>query len=147
MFWQGGFTFYAAVVVPIGQQMLGPGGQALITREVTFYLNLSGAIALALLALDIVCETEPSRLRRWGRWLSWLGMVLILGVLVWLHGHLIGLLNEGQPDRSMFRFGHRCYLWLSTVQWGLGLLYVWLTLSAWLAAARPGSEAQKKVPP
>ena len=54
MFWQGGFTFYAAVVVPIGQENLGHEEQGFITREVTNYLNLAGAAALLLLAWDVV---------------------------------------------------------------------------------------------
>src|SRR5437899_2231150 len=46
MFWQGGFTFYAAVVVPIGQEELGSHeSQGFITRGVTNYQNRAGAIA------------------------------------------------------------------------------------------------------
>jgi hypothetical protein len=38
-FWQGGFTFYASVVVPIGQEVFGPLRQGFLTRQVTVYLN------------------------------------------------------------------------------------------------------------
>ena len=52
MFWQGGFTFYSAVVVPIGSDLLGSGrDQGFITRSVTNYLNLAGVAALALSGL------------------------------------------------------------------------------------------------
>jgi len=54
MFWQGGFTFYASVVVPVGSDFLGSHvDQGWITRSVTNYLNLSGAVALALWFVDI----------------------------------------------------------------------------------------------
>ena len=50
MFWQGGFTFYAAVVVPIGTAQLGGATeQGFITRHVAWYLNLVGAVALGFL--------------------------------------------------------------------------------------------------
>ena len=40
-FWQGGFTFYAAVVVPVGQQVLHSHlRQGFVTQQVTNYLNL-----------------------------------------------------------------------------------------------------------
>ena len=43
-FWQGGFTFYAAVVVPVGTEVLGSSmEQGSITRRVTVYLNMAGA--------------------------------------------------------------------------------------------------------
>ena len=62
MFWLGGFTFYAAVVVPVGQEDLGSHlEQGFITRQVTKYLNLSGAIALLLLAWDVVASHDRSR--------------------------------------------------------------------------------------
>src|SRR5579871_1207813 len=53
MFWQGGFTFYAAVVVPIGTAQLGGATeQGFITRHVAWYLNVAGAVALVILAWD-----------------------------------------------------------------------------------------------
>jgi hypothetical protein len=40
MFWQGGFTFYGGVVVPVGGPVLGSEReQGFITRMVTYYLN------------------------------------------------------------------------------------------------------------
>jgi hypothetical protein len=137
MFWQGGFTFYASVVVPIGQQVLAsPLDQGFITRRVTEYLNLSGAAALVILAIDLVaCRCEAP----WGRrlrWLCWLGMAATLGALFWLHPRLDQLLDvEARQIRThmgaAFRSGHRWYLWLSTFQWGFALLFAWLTLRAW----------------
>lgn len=49
MFWQGGFMFYGGVVVPVGSRILGSDlEQGWITRSVTNYLNVAGAVALAL---------------------------------------------------------------------------------------------------
>src|SRR5438876_4032563 len=94
MFWQGGFTFYAAVVVPVGQAELGSHlQQGFITREVTNYLNLSGAAALMFLAWDVAASKEKSRTIRWTRWTAWLGMAAILVPLLCLHQHLEQLLD------------------------------------------------------
>src|SRR5947199_10070290 len=132
MFWQGGFTFYAAVVVPLGQEMFGKR-QGFLTREVTDYLNLSGAIALLLLAGDIALVPDWSR-RRWLRWGAWAVMTAALAALIWLRPQLDQYLDLEATrilDRPSFRFTHRWYLWISTVQWGAAIVYILLTLLAW----------------
>jgi hypothetical protein len=140
MFWQGGFTFYAAVVVPVGQHELGSHlQQGFITRQVTNYLNLSGAIALILLGWDVAAATDRSTARRWARWATWMGMIITLLALTWLHGHLDQLLNVEMRELlnpRAFRTGHRWYLWLSTVQWVFGGSYAVLALYAWRAEDR-----------
>jgi hypothetical protein len=129
-FWQGGFTFYAAVVVPIGTRVLGsPMLQGEITREVTVYLNLAGGIALVLLAADNIVAHDPATWRWRLRWLAWLGMAISLGVLVWLHPRMLELLDAHLLDQ--FRGHHRWYLWISTLQWGFGIMYLVLTLWGW----------------
>ncbi len=133
-FWQGGFTFYASVVVPVGQEVFGHLRQGFITRQVTVYMNLAGAIALVLLIWDLFAARDPSRWRRWMRWLLWLSMALVLVWLLQLHGQLDELLvRKGFliRDPEAFRPRHRLYLWLSTVQWACGLLYLFLTLVMW----------------
>jgi hypothetical protein len=45
--WFGGFTFYAAVVIPVLHDELGGLGQGAITGEVTNSLNAIGAVAVA----------------------------------------------------------------------------------------------------
>ena len=132
MFWQGGFTFYAAVVVPLGQEMFGKR-QGFLTREVTDYLNLSGAVALLLLAGDIALVRDLPR-RRWLRGAAWGVMAAGLAALVWLHPQLDQYLDlEARRilDRGGFRFTHRWYLWISTLQWGAAIVYILLTLLAW----------------
>jgi hypothetical protein len=140
MFWQGGFTFYASVVVPIGQQELGSHlEQGFITRRVTNFLNLSGAVALPLFAWDLVVSSDGSRLRRGLRWAAWTGMVLTLLALFRGHQQLDQLLNVETHELAnpqAFRTGHRWYLWLSTVQWACALGYAVFTLQAWSAEDR-----------
>ena len=60
MCWQGGFTFYTAVVVPIGTAVLETAlAQGWITRQVTVYLNLAGAAALVMLGWDMLACLDP----------------------------------------------------------------------------------------
>jgi hypothetical protein len=137
MFWQGGFTFYASVVVPLGQEVFGME-QGFLTQRVTNYLNLAGAVALALLAVDAAGERVGRR--RWRlRWMAWCVMAASLVALVLLHARLDALLEADNLrilDRHAFRPGHRLYLWISTIQWAAMLAYLALTLSIWLAADR-----------
>ena len=140
-FWQGGFTFYASVVVPVGQQELSHLVQGFITRRVTVYLNLAGAVALLPLAWEAVAARDPSRPRRWLRWLLWLGMAATLVALYRLHPLLDQFLDleyRDISDRRAFRPYHRLYLWVSTVQWACAVVYLLLTLLAWRAEDRRG---------
>jgi Na+-driven multidrug efflux pump len=141
LFWQGGFTFYASVVVPVGQQVLASHRrQGAITRKVTNYLNLAGAVALVPLAGDLVATRDPSARRRRLRWWTWFGMLLTLAGLVGLHMRLDELLTESSGaspfDDDSFHTAHRFYLWVSTVQWMCALVYAGLTLQAWQAVDR-----------
>jgi Na+-driven multidrug efflux pump len=153
-FWQGGFTFYAAVVVPVGQVVLKSHlHQGFVTRRVTFFLNLSGAAASTVLAWDLFGTGDLSRCRRWTRIGLWGVMVGILGVLFVLHARLDSLLDPEAidiTDRRVFRHAHRLYLWISTAQWAAALAYLALTLRAWRAEDRgeepdgPATTAAKK---
>jgi hypothetical protein len=135
MFWQGGFTFYAAVVVPVGEKALDSRlAQGYVTRQVSNYLNLSGALALLPLGWDLLASRDGSCWRRRLRWIAWTLMLLFLSVLVWLHPRLDALLAQESfaiLDSEQFRAGHRWYLWISTAQWGCCVGYVWLMLGAW----------------
>src|SRR4029077_10489490 len=85
MFWQGGFMFYGGVVVPVGSRILGSDlEQGSITRSVTHYLNLAGAVALPFWAWDILAERGSSRRVRRLCWALWSALLLTLGLLVWL---------------------------------------------------------------
>jgi len=140
LFWQGGFTFYTAVVVPIGTEILDSAEeQGRITRRVTVDLNLAGLFAVAALGWDIATSTDPVQRRRLLRWLMWGCLAVTLGLLFWLHGRLDALLDVAEEsilDRSRFRLLHRGYLWTSTLQWACGVASIWWTLRAWQAEDR-----------
>lgn len=144
LFWQGGFTFYAAVVVPVGRQVIGTR-QSEVTRPVTRYLNLAGAVALVPLAWDAAAARDPSRRCRTLRWGTWAGMALTLGVLLGLHQVLSGRLQAGvSPDDPSFHGLHRAYLWVSTLQWACSLVYAGAALCAWRAEDRCGIHRGKE---
>ena len=136
MFWLGGFTFYASVVVPVGTAVLKSDlRQGFITRRVTFYLNLVAVAALAVLLLEVWLTADPSRRRRWTRVGLWVIMALCQGVLFFGHSYLDDRLQpKGMLvlDPETFRPVHRLYLWTHTVQWGAGLIYIGLMLRAWM---------------
>jgi hypothetical protein len=136
MFWQGGFTFYAAVVIEVAQEQIGHRRQGFITREVASYLNAAGFCALILFAWDAAAtRTRPGRLRR-ARWGAWGAMVLTLVLLAVLYGEMNGLLladhdRQEITDPEWFRTLHHWYLWTITAQWAAALVYAYLTLSIW----------------
>lgn len=142
-FWQGGFTFYASVVVPVAQQSLGHRRQGFITRQVTVSLNITGAAALVVLLGDVLVAGDAARWRRRSRWVLWSGMLLTLIWLFSLHGQLDELLvTRGRfiRDPDLFHARHRLYLWISTLQWACALLYLLLTLVGWRAEDRCAAE-------
>ena len=70
MVWQGGFMFYGAVVVPVGSEVLGSHlQQGFVTQSVTNYLNLIGAMALAVWCWDITTGRAAGGRRL--RWIGW----------------------------------------------------------------------------
>src|SRR5882757_5404654 len=107
MFWQGGFTFYAAVVVPVGQDVLGSHlEQGFITREVTWYLNIAGAAGLALLALELHGSGATRQLLMKCRWAVGAAMAAVLLALILAHPGLNALIDvdaHAITDRKQFR--------------------------------------------
>jgi hypothetical protein len=145
-FWQGGFTFYASVVVPVGQDVLGSHvDQGFITQQVTGWLNYTGFIALVPLAGEWFLTPDACGWRRHGRLALGAAMVLTLAGLFVLHGRLDPYLDPGEHillNPRAFRPLHRLYLWTQTVQWLAAVLYLALTLAAWRAedhSMRPGN--------
>lgn len=140
LLWQGGFVFYAAVVVPVGTGFLqSPTLQGLITQRVTDYLNVFGAAWAVLFLWDVYAARDPNGRRKFARWLGWAACVGLLGVLVWLHGDLDALIDRDigrVRDRAAFKAIHIAYLWVSTGHWIVGLVLAWLTLGAWRAEDR-----------
>ena len=134
MFWQGGFTFYSAVVIQVGAEVFHSHlDQGFVTQRVSNYLNLAGAAALPLLAWDVLASRDV-RWRRRLRWAVWAVLAGTLALLAWMHVRLDALLDAEQfriLDRETFRAEHQRYLIVSTVQWAAGLVALALALRAW----------------
>lgn len=132
-FWQGGFSFYAAVVVPLAEHVLSsPIEQGFITRRVTNYLNLAGAIALVVLLRDMSVARSNAR----ARGIIWCAMAATLLILVFLHPRVDQFLDAEATyvlDHTKFYVAHQCYLIVSALQWFCSLAFVVLTLQAWRA--------------
>src|SRR5437899_8924195 len=85
MFWQGGFTFYSAVVIQVGAEVFHSHlDQGFVTQRVSNYLNLAGAAALPLLAWDVLASRDV-RWRRRLRWAVWAVLAGTLALLAWMH--------------------------------------------------------------
>jgi len=135
MFWQGGFTFYAAVVVHVGSDVLGSHlEQGLVTQSVTNYLNLAGIAALVMLGWDIANARDAVGRRRLLRWALWIFLILSLAGLAWLHLRLDELIESRQiVDGSRFYQLHAWYLNIGTAQWAGSLILIGATLLSWRA--------------
>lgn len=132
-FWQGGFTFYATIVVPMGEEVLGSSiDQGFVTRRVANYLNLAGAVALSLLFWDVATTKRKSRSRA----VSWLVMAISLGFLAGMHAYLDQFLDaesRSVMDQGRFYVAHEVYLTVCAVQWASGLVFLFSTLRLWRA--------------
>ncbi len=136
--WQGGFLFYSAVVVPIGTDVLGGSfEQGRITRLVTEQMNVIGAVALGFFAWDLLHASRSLR-QRCVLWGCWLFMAAGLVALFLLHPRMVEMVNFESSSAARFkgkhadfRFLHRTYLWIVTVQWAVGLLFAIVMLASW----------------
>ena len=133
-FWQGGFTFYAAVVAPTASEVLeSPRERAMVSQKITRYINLAGAMALIPLAWDVGVSRDRAAWRRWLRWFALLAMALSLAALLWLQFHFDAL-HIGDPY-GLIELGDlpqdHWYLWISIFQWECAMLYLVLTIQAW----------------
>lgn len=133
--WQGGFLFYAAVVVPIGTEVLGSSAaQGTITARVTDTMNAIGIVALAALAIDLRLSTDWNVRRLSIRWWCW-GLALACQLLLFYFHDLMDAFMDPARTRIVigppFRPVHRMYLWTITVQWLLLLVLQWYTVLAW----------------
>ncbi len=127
--WWGGFTFYAAVVVPTGHEVLHSSiRQGFITQAVTGRLNVLGVAALLMLVwqrwAQPTADAAPNRRLLFA---TWLVMAIALVGLFWLHPYLDQLLDQGGHsiiDEERFYSLHRWYLLISTVQWLAGAVHL-----------------------
>lgn len=147
LIWQGGFLFYAAVVVPAGTDVLGSAAaQGTITARVTDTMNVLAIISLALLALDLRLTTDPNDQRTTLRWWCWSIALLCQGLLFYFHELLDAFMD---PVRTRivigppFRPVHRLYLWTISAQWFSCLVFVWLNVQAWRAEDRAAAPSPR----
>jgi hypothetical protein len=137
MFWQGGFMFYGAIVVPIGTEILGSAkSQAVITRLVAMAINLAGGVTLLAWLTDLFAERQLHWRRRW---MSWAFLVVTVIALVVLHHFMdveFNATNGDFHDWRTFRTMHRWYLRISTMQWAVSILFSFWTLQSWQATDR-----------
>ena len=130
MFWQGGFVFYASVVVPIATEELGSSfEQGRISRHVAPWIGIAAFACLALLAVDQrVHGTSKSRIAVW---------VLLAACQVglsWAQPMMDGMIDweEGRHlRRSEFRGWHEGYLSVLGLQWLLALVGAAQMLRGW----------------
>lgn len=128
--WFGGFTFYGAVVLTVLHDQLDQLASGAITRDVTWYLNLIGLVAIGFVWFDAFIDIP--------RWKSRSGFVTI-GLLVlisiiqlglfWGHSYLSGWLDE-RGLRGFYRI-HTIYLHTSTFQWGACILLMFTMVWNW----------------
>ena len=139
MFWQGGFMFYGGVVIAVGAEVLGGDfEQGMITRHVTDWLNLIGALVLLAWIGDLIVERHYCLARRWA---AWLFLAVTLGVLVWLHVQMEEHIDPERPrliGRAIFRDLHTWYLRISTVQWLASIALTFWTLQNWRRSDQRG---------
>jgi hypothetical protein len=129
LFWQGGFLFYAAVVVPIGTDVHGPFRQGMVTRHVTDWMNVIGAVAVAILAWDQLANGD-SRAYRWSRWGLWFVLASGLVALGLIHPRIEPYIDSSMDYHEFYQW-HRAYLYVASAQWVAGLAYVAVMLRAW----------------
>jgi hypothetical protein len=134
--WQGGFTFYSAVVIPTGFHVLGSHReQARITAEVAKVLNLTGVLVLPILLWDALAS-DPRQRRRLVRLLLWLLLALSQGGLLLLYPVLAQGFDPATRtiQDAGFKLEHAAYIWISTGQLALALVLLWLSLRSWQAS-------------
>ncbi len=134
--WFGGFGFYAAIVVPAGTEVLGSShAQGMITRKVTESMNVFCAIAVAMMLIESVVAWRRSRISDRailsGLALGILALLIALFVLHPIMNQMIDSKTEVIHDRKQFYSLHRSYLWLSTVQWAAGWIWLSILIKCW----------------
>ena len=128
-FWQGGFVFYAGVVVPVGASVWGDRTQGFFTQLVTPWMNVAGLVACGLFMVDALL----SKNWRHSRLIMALGMAMGVLMLFFLQSQINGHLDpesESIANHPVFRLKHQIYLWLCTIIWLISLVWLGLTVTA-----------------
>jgi hypothetical protein len=133
--WLGGFTLYTAFVIRIGHRLVPGGRFGFVTAQVTSVLDVMAALAAVAVTLNLI--STRGALAGGLKWTSIAAGLLLLATVpatFSLHAQLMALLDLKKHDISdpaRFRTLHERYEMAATVQWGLGLLNVWLALAGW----------------
>jgi len=116
--WWGGFTFYAARVVPIGNEVLHSKlRQGAITQRVTGELNNLALLVLALVALDSFASQPPRPALHWSGWIVTLAASIALFCLRAKLKAMFDPAARDIPNEPTFFHLHEIYLTIATVQW------------------------------
>lgn len=120
-FWMGGFSFYFGVVVRIGDTVVGGTEQGFITRQITWWLNIAGLVAIGLMAIHLFFH------RSWLLILSLVAVAVTHGLLMYRQSQLEALLDPDAmsvlaPQR--FAVLHENYEFLSGCQWLAAMIYL-----------------------
>ena len=121
--WWGGFTFYATVVVPIGQRILGSAtAQGFVTQPVSNAINIVGAVVIAVLCWNLISTRRGASPRaRRVLMITWALLAVAQVALFVLHPRLDAMLDTSTrsiaSEHSVFYATHRVYLLVATAQW------------------------------
>ena len=135
MVWLGGFTFYAAVVIPTAQHVLGTHLEVgFITQQVTHWLNLGAGLTILALAANLWLLKRNGVLGMRPLGITWSVLVVSLIILLVLHPRLDRFLDETEHEvshRADFYGWHRAYLIVATIQWCAAVVHLWFVLLSW----------------
>lgn len=134
--WLGSFTFYAAVVVPIGSEVLGKMNQGLVTQRVAVWINVFSLILSIVLLADL--ERRSGLVRIMGAWSFAVATVSLMAL------HRVLSASLGDQDLTLatpmeFYRWHQAYLIVSAGQWVIALVMVWRLMKETVA---PGADAK-----
>lgn len=147
--WFGGFTFYTAIVVPIGTDVLGSSRtQGFVTQQVTDKLNLIGGPTILMMLIDLI-YFRRTRSRKMNLWfaVTFTGIAVSWIVLLIVHPMLDEMLqpeHEHVLDDAKFYSLHRVYLWTSTIQWLLCWIWLVFYVSGNISKSEPQSRTESR---
>lgn len=123
--WWGGLTFYSAIVISVGTDVLGATAQGFVTQSVTHWLNVLLAIVLLASGWNVFTTRVRTQI------VAWVALLTSLPLLMLVHRQLDQLLDSeiqsvSNPDD--FYGTHQIYLWLTILQWLTGIVLLWFNL-------------------
>jgi hypothetical protein len=117
--WWGGFTFYAAIVIPVGMKVLGSHTEmGFITQQVTIYINFFSLISFIFYGYCLKNEAfTEKKLVEEIIVISLIGFQLLLFLLHHYQTDLLNFENHKIINRDNFYLLHRIYLIVETLIW------------------------------